>query len=74
MRRSLLNAVLAFGDVAVPVQLHSATTSERIHFHEVDPADGARIEHRRFCVQEDKEVPYEEVVRGTRSPMASTRS
>jgi DNA end-binding protein Ku len=26
--------------------------------------DGAKVEHRRFCTKEDKEVPYEEVIRG----------
>ncbi|UTI66089.1 Ku protein [Paraconexibacter antarcticus] len=64
MPRSLMNAAVVFGDVAVAVKLHTATTSERVHFHEVHAKDGARIEHRRFCTEEDKEVPYEEVVRG----------
>ena len=26
--------------------------------------DGARIEHRRICPKEDREVPYEEIVKG----------
>jgi DNA end-binding protein Ku len=64
MPRSLMNAVLVFGEVAIPVKLHSATSSGGIHFHEVHLKDGARIEHRRFCVEEDREVPYEEVVKG----------
>jgi DNA end-binding protein Ku len=59
-----MNAAVVFGDVAVAVKLHIATTSERVHFHEVHAKDGARIEHRRFCTEEDKEVPYEEVVKG----------
>lgn len=59
-----MNALLVFGDVAIPVKLHSATSSESVHFHEVHLKDGARIEHRRFCVKEDKEVPYDEVVKG----------
>jgi DNA end-binding protein Ku len=59
-----MNAVLVFGDVAVPVKLHSATTSKDVRFKEVHLADGAKIEHRRFCSAEDKEVPYEEVAMG----------
>jgi DNA end-binding protein Ku len=50
--------------VNVPVKLYSATESKSIHFHEVHSKDGARIEHRRICPKEDKEVPYEEIVKG----------
>ena len=55
---------MSVGLVHVPVKLYSATESKTIHFHEVHLEDGARIEHRRFCAKEDREVPYEEVVRG----------
>jgi DNA end-binding protein Ku len=62
--RSLRNATITLGALAVPVKLHTATESKTVHFHEVHLADGARIEHRRFCTKEDEEVPYEDVVRG----------
>jgi DNA end-binding protein Ku len=55
---------VSVGLVHVPVKLYSATESKTIHFHEVHLEDGERIEHRRFCAKEDREVPYEEVVRG----------
>jgi DNA end-binding protein Ku len=64
MPRSLWNGTVSFGLVNVPVKLFSATESKTIHFHEVHEPDGARIEHRRFCSKEDKEVPYEEVAKG----------
>jgi DNA end-binding protein Ku len=64
MARSLWNGTVTFGLVNVPVKLYSATESKTVHFHEVHVADGARIEHRRFCAKEDREVPYEEVVKG----------
>lgn len=64
MPRSLMNALLVFGDVAVPVKLHTAQSSRTVSFREVHLKDGAKIEHRRFCTKEDKEVPYEEVVKG----------
>jgi DNA end-binding protein Ku len=62
--RSIWNGTIAFGLVSVPVKLYSATESKTVHFKEVHEADGAGIEHRRFCSKEDKEVPYEEVVKG----------
>jgi DNA end-binding protein Ku len=55
---------VSVGLVHIPVKLYSATESKTVHFHEVHLEDGARIEHRRFCSKEDREVPYEEVVRG----------
>ena len=64
MARSLWNGTVTFGLVNVPVTLYSATESKTVHFHEVHAEDGARIEHRRFCAKEDREVPYEEVVKG----------
>ncbi|HEX5308539.1 MAG TPA: Ku protein [Solirubrobacteraceae bacterium] len=64
MPRSLWNGTIAFGLVRVPVKLHSATESKRIAFKERHAADGAAIEHRRVCVKEGKEVPYEEIVKG----------
>lgn len=62
--RSLMNATISFGMVGVPVALHTATESKTIHFKEVHLDDGAQIEHRRFCSKEDKEVPYDDVVKG----------
>ena len=64
MARSIWNGTIAFGLMTVPVKLHTATESKTVSFREVHIDDGAYIEHRRFCSKEDKEVPYEEVVRG----------
>jgi DNA end-binding protein Ku len=62
--RSIWNGTIAFGSVRVPIKLHSATQSKTVRFREVHEKDGAKLEHRRFCTKEDKEVPNEEVVRG----------
>jgi DNA end-binding protein Ku len=62
--RSIWNGTIAFGGVFVPVKVHSATEDMTVHFHEVHVDDGAPIEHKRICSKEDKEVPYEEVVKG----------
>ncbi|MEA2246913.1 MAG: end-binding protein Ku [Solirubrobacteraceae bacterium] len=64
MARSIWNGTVAFGLMSVPVKLHTATESKTVRFHEVHVDDGARIEHRRFCSEEDREVPYKEVVKG----------
>ncbi len=64
MPRSLWNGTLSVGLINVPVKLYTAIESKTVHFREVHLADEAKIEHRRFCSAEDKEVPYEEVVKG----------
>jgi len=62
--RSIWNGTISFGAVHVPIKLYSATESKSVSFTEVHLDDGAKVEHRRFCAKEDKEVPYEEVIRG----------
>ena len=62
--RSIWNGTIAFGLVAVPIKLYSATESKTVHFHEVHRRDTARVEHRRFCSKEDKEVPNDQIVKG----------
>jgi len=62
--RSIWNGTIAFAGVFVPIKVHSATEDQGVHFHEVHVDDGARIEHKRFCSKEDKEVPYKEIVKG----------
>jgi DNA end-binding protein Ku len=64
MPRSLWNGTIAFGMVRVPVKLYSATESKAVRFRERHATDGAAIEHRRVCVQEGKEIPYGETVKG----------
>src|SRR6187200_3095408 len=62
--RSIWNGTVAFGLVNVPVKLYTATESMTVSFSEVHARDGSRVEHRRICSKEDKEVPYDEVVKG----------
>jgi DNA end-binding protein Ku len=62
--RSIWNGTITFGLVNVPVKLYTATESKTVHFHEVHARDGAKIEHRRICPKEDKEVDFEDIVRG----------
>jgi DNA end-binding protein Ku len=64
MPRSIWNGTVTFGLVNVPIKLYTATESKTVHFHEVHRRDGARIEHRRFCSKEDREVPNDQIVKG----------
>jgi DNA end-binding protein Ku len=62
--RSLWNGAIRFGLVNVPIKLYGAASSQQIRFRELHVKDAAPIEHRRVCGKEDKEVPFDEVVRG----------
>jgi DNA end-binding protein Ku len=66
MARSIWNGTIAFGLVAVPIKVHSATESKTVHFREVHAKDASRIEHRRMCPKHRGEyvVDKDEVVKG----------
>jgi len=64
MPRSIWNGTVGFGAVFVPVKVFSATESQTVHFQEVHATDGARIEHRRICPREGKQVDYKDIVKG----------
>jgi DNA end-binding protein Ku len=64
MPKSIWNGTVTLGMVHVPVKLYSATESKTVHFQEVHVKDGARIEHRRICPKDDREVPFKEIVKG----------
>ena len=61
MARSLWTGSLSFGLVNVPVALFTAVRDRDLHFHELHEKDAARIDTRRFCEQEDKEIPLDEI-------------
>jgi DNA end-binding protein Ku len=61
MARPLWTGSLSFGLVNVPVALFSAVRDQDLHFHQLHAEDGGRIDTRRFCAEEDKEVPLAEI-------------
>jgi len=63
MARGLWSGTLAFGLVAVPVELVSAVRDMDVHFHEVDER-GQRLEVKRVCAKDGKEVPWEQIGHG----------
>ena len=64
MARSLWTGSLSFGLVNVPVQMFSAVRDRQLHFTQLHEKDGAPIDTRRFCSEEDKEVPFESIGHG----------
>jgi len=64
MARSLWTGSISFGLVNVPVALYSAVRDLDVHFRQLHEKDGAPIETRRFCSEEDKEVPFEAIGHG----------
>jgi DNA end-binding protein Ku len=54
---------LSFGLVNVPVTMQTAVRDVDLHFHQVHEKDAARIEVQRWCSEEGREVPFEEITR-----------
>ena len=55
---------ISFGMVAIPVRLYLATESKSVSFRLLCPNDLTPIKNKRFCPVEDKEIGWNEVVRG----------
>jgi DNA end-binding protein Ku len=64
MPRSLWTGSLSFGLVNVPVALFSGVTDTDLHFRQLHAKDHTPVEIRRFCAEEDTEVPYDEIASG----------
>src|SRR5919202_3859981 len=64
MPRSIWSGAVSFGLVNVPVKLYSAVSRKTVRFHQLHDADCVRIQQKRFCPQDEEEVPYEEIVKG----------
>jgi DNA end-binding protein Ku len=55
---------ISFGLVNVPVKMFSAAQSKDVRFNQLHAKDGSRIAMKRFCVAEEAEVPFGELVKG----------
>ncbi len=55
---------ISFGMVAIPVRLYLATESKSVSFRLLCPSCHEPIRNRRWCPREDKEVAWNEVLRG----------
>src|SRR5512142_3334875 len=64
MPRSMWTGSISFGLVNIPVKMFSAARSKDIGFNQLHEKDGSRIQMRRFCAEEGKEIPASEIVKG----------
>src|SRR5579862_4896640 len=64
MPRAIWSGTISFGLVSVPVKLYSAARDRSVRFHQLHASDNGRIQQRRFCALEEREVPYAEIVKG----------
>src|SRR5437763_6573457 len=64
MPRPIWSGSISFGLVSVPVKLYSATSPKEVRFHMLHDKDGGRIQQKRVCSAEGKEVPWEHIVKG----------
>jgi DNA end-binding protein Ku len=62
--RSIWKGAIDFGMVTIPVKLYSATEQKDVRFRLLHKKDLSPIVEKRFCVAEDKEVPWDDLVRG----------
>ncbi|MFC5666643.1 Ku protein [Kitasatospora misakiensis] len=63
---------ISFGLVSIPVHLYSATKEHDVPLHQVHAKDGGRVRMKRYCEQEEREVPYAEIAKGYESPDGRT--
>jgi DNA end-binding protein Ku len=64
MGRRLEAAHISFGLVTIPVGIYSAIDEQDIHFNQLHAPCGSRIKQQRFCPVCQREVKYEELVKG----------
>jgi len=62
--RSIWKGSISFGLVNIPVKLYTATDSSKdFSFNQLDNK-GHRIQHKKWCSVEDKEIPGSEIKKG----------
>ena len=62
--RPLRTATITFGLVNIPVRFYTATKSEDVHFNLLHQECGSRVARKWWCPQHDREITYDEMVRG----------
>lgn len=64
MARAIWKGSITFGLVNIPVGLYSAEKREEVAFHLLDRRNMSRVRYKRVNEKNNKEVPWEETVRG----------
>ena len=62
---SIWKGAISFGLVNIPIALYSGIKrDEDIHFHMLRKSDQSRVRNRRVAEADDKEVPWDDIVKG----------
>jgi DNA end-binding protein Ku len=67
MPRPTWRGSISFGLVNVPVRVYRATAASsghQISFHQIHSTCGTRIQYKRWCPTEDREVAWDEIAKG----------
>ncbi len=62
--RTIWKGAISFGLVSIPVKTYGAISEHKTGLRLMCPRDKSPLTFRRICPKENKEVPWEEVVRG----------
>src|SRR2546430_13182027 len=62
--RAIWKGNISFALVSSPISVFSATRKNELSFHYLHKNDMSPVSNKRFCDQEDVEVPWEEITRG----------
>lgn len=62
--RSIWSGAISFGLVNIPIKLYSAVGENTISFDMLRASDYSPIKYKRVALADDKEVPYDEIVKG----------
>ena len=64
MPRAMWSGSISFGLVNVPVKLFTAAKNKDIRFNQLHAPDMSRVQMKRFCAEEQTEIPFSEIVKG----------
>jgi len=64
MPHAIWTGAINFGLVMIPVKLFAATRENELHFNQLHKKDKGRINYKRVCSVDEKEVPWSEIVKG----------
>jgi DNA end-binding protein Ku len=68
MPRAIWSGSISFGLVNIPVKLFSAVSRKNVNFNQIDRKSGARIKMKRVSTADERDVPYEDIVKGYELP------
>ncbi|MBA3900767.1 MAG: Ku protein [Bacteroidetes bacterium] len=62
--RAIWSGAINFGLVNIPVKVYSATNQHRLDLDMLDKKDHSRIRYARISTGSEKEIPFEDIVKG----------